>query len=120
VARVLIVEDDEEERLLQQSILEAAGHETYFARDGEVAVRTYGRQGIEVVLTDLMMPNVDGFELISVLGDFLPPPRIVAISGKGKEHLDRARLMGVVVTLEKPVDPTELLEAVDVALAASG
>jgi len=119
MARILIVDDEEADRLLQRSILEGAGHQLYFAHDGEDAVRTYMRRGIEVVITDLKMPNVDGLELITVLTEFIPAPPIIAISATGPEQLTMARALGAMTTLSKPIDREELLSAVETAVAES-
>jgi CheY-like chemotaxis protein len=117
VARILIVDDEESERMLLQAILEHAGHETCFAQDGEEALRQYAMKKIDVVVTDLQMPEVHGFELITVLRDFAEPPGVVAISGTGPFQLHMAEALGAKYTLSKPVDPPLLLDAVDRALA---
>jgi CheY-like chemotaxis protein len=119
MARILIVDDEEADRLLQRTILEGAGHQLFFAQDGEDAVRAYMKRGIEIVITDLKMPNVDGLELITVLGEFIPAPHIIAISATGPEQLTKARALGAVTTLAKPVDPDELLRAVENAVSES-
>ena len=117
MARILIVDDDELDRTLLGTLLERAGHETYFATDGEEALREYGGHAIEVVVTDLQMPRVHGLELITVLRALSPRPAIIAISGTGSDQLDMAQAVGAEETLTKPVDPTELLSAVAMAVA---
>ena len=112
MARVLIVDDDESERLLQRTILKRSGHELFFAKNGEEAVKVCLRSGIEVVLTDLEMPDSDGFELIEAISALEPPIEIIAVSGKGPSTLARARAMGALATLSKPVDARELIAAV--------
>lgn len=116
MARVLIVDDEEADRLLAQAILAHAGHETFFAHDGEDALRQYATTGIDVVVTDLHMPQVHGFELISVLRDFEDPPGVVAISGTGQFQLHMAEALGAKYTLTKPLDPDMLIDAVERAL----
>lgn len=115
--RILIVDDDESERLLQQAILERAGHEVFLASDGEEAVREYLAQGIDLVLTDLQMPEIHGLALITLLRGLTPRPRIIAISGTGEPQLDMAQAIGADETLSKPVDAGELLNAVERSLA---
>ena len=116
MAKILIVDDDEADRIVLGTILERAGHETFFAKDGEEALREYGGRAIEVVLTDLQMPKVHGLELITVLRDLSPRPAIIAISGTGSDQLDIAQAVGAYATLAKPVDPAELLSAVAMAV----
>ncbi len=117
MARILIVDDEEGDRLIAQAILARAGHETFFAHDGEDALRQYALKGIDLVLTDLQMPEVHGFELISVLRDFTDPPALVAVSGTGQFQLQMAEALGAKYTLTKPLTPELLLDAVDRALA---
>ena len=73
VARVLIVDDEESDRLLQRTILERAGHEIFVAADGEEALREYEDNRIDVVVADLQMPRVHGFELIAALARAMAP-----------------------------------------------
>ena len=117
MAKILIVDDDEADRLIAQAILARAGHETFFAHDGEEALRQHALKDIDVVLTDLQMPEVHGFELISVLRDFQKPPALVAMSGTGQFQLHMAEALGARYTLTKPLDPELLLDAVDRAMA---
>ena len=116
MARVLIVDDEEGDRLIAQAILARAGHETFFAHDGEDALRQFALTGIDVVLTDLQMPEVHGFELISVLRDFERPPALVVMSGTGQFQLQMAEALGAKYTLRKPLDPKLLLDAIERAL----
>lgn len=117
VARILIVDDEEGDRLIAQAILARAGHETYFAHDGEEALRQFAMKDIDVVLTDLQMPEVHGFELISVLRDFKRRPALVVMSSTGQFQLHMAEALGAKYTLQKPLDPDLLVDAVDRALA---
>ena len=117
MARVLIVDDDEGERLLQRRILETAGHELYFAANGEEAMKLYFRKQIEVLVTDLRMPHGDGMELIEAVNGLDPDSSIIAVSGTGPEQLRMASILGAQATIAKPVDAQELIDAV--AAAAS-
>jgi two-component system, chemotaxis family, chemotaxis protein CheY len=112
MAQVLIVDDDETDRLFQRSILEQAGHSLFFAKNGEEAVRLYLRNSIDVVVTDLHMPRGDGFEVITALLGLDPDACIIAVSGTGPEQLSMAKMLGAQAIMEKPVSPGELLEAV--------
>ncbi len=115
MARVLIVEDEHADQVLLQSILKGAGHEIYMARDGEQAFKTYLRRDIQVVVTDLQMPRVDGMELIEALLGLYPEAAIIAVSGKGPTLLAQAVNMGAIAAFNKPVAREELLEAVEKA-----
>ncbi len=116
MARILIVDDDKADRIVMGTILERAGHETFFAKDGEKALREYLGKAIDVVVTDLHMPLMHGLELITALRDLSPGPVIIAISGMGSDQLDLAEALGADETLVKPVDPQELLSVVTKAV----
>ena len=117
MSRILIVDDDVEIQVILRTVLARAGHETFLTEDGEEALRQCRRKAIEVVITDLQLPNVHGLELIMLLRGLSPPPAIIAISGTGSAQLDMAQALGATVTLIKPVDPDELLSAVAEAVA---
>ena len=118
MARILIVDDEESDRLLLQAILARVGHETVVAVSGEEALRRYLETGIDVVVTDLHMQDVHGFELISILREFDPPPPVVAVSATGPFQLHMAEQLGAQWTLRKPIDPMLLVDAVKRALAS--
>ena len=112
MARVLVVEDEQTDRVILAGILEGMGHEVYFAADGEQAYKTFVRMNIDVVVTDLLMPNVDGLEFIVELRTLFPDAPVIAVSGRGPELLAAAGVKGANVLLSKPIDPHELSEAI--------
>jgi CheY-like chemotaxis protein len=112
VARLLVVDDDEGDRVVLKTILERANHQVWVAKDGDEALSHFQGNGIQVVITDLQMSNVHGLELITILRDLSPRPEIIAISGTGEAQLDMARLLGAARTLQKPVRPDVLLAMV--------
>ena len=116
MARVLIVDEEEGDRVVLRTILGRAGHEVLEAKDGDEALEVYGGKGIEAVITDLQMRNVHGLELITILRDLWPRPGIIAISGTGQIQLDMAQMLGATKTLTKPVMHEELLVALDEVL----
>ncbi len=59
MASVLIVEDEETDRVILGNIAHGMGHDVHFASDGEEALKVYAGRSIDVVVTDLQMPNVD-------------------------------------------------------------
>ena len=112
MARILIVDDEEMDRLLVRAVLARAGHDTVVVEGGEDALRRYLDSSIDIVVTDLRMPDVHGFELIAILRDFSPPPAVIALSGTGPFQLHMAEALGARWTLRKPLDPNLLLDAV--------
>ena len=118
MGRILIVDDEESDRHLERSILERAGHTLFFAPDGEAALEAYRTHVVEVVITDLYMPRLNGLRLIRELKAQDPRVAVIAISGIAEDQLDLAEDLGAISTLSKPVAPEDLMAAVDEALAA--
>ena len=118
MASVLIVEDEEADRVILGNIAHGMGHDVHFASDGEEALKVYAGRSIDVVVTDLQMPHVDGLELIVTLQSLFPDAKIIAVSGKGPALLATAVRKGALVALSKPVDPHELLRAIAQAAPA--
>ncbi|MDO9018797.1 MAG: response regulator [Deltaproteobacteria bacterium] len=113
-ARVLVADDNDLNRELARSILERLGHHVIEAADGADAIAAARRERPDLVLMDLAMPRVDGFEAIHTLsGDpataSIPIVALTSLAMRGDE--ERARSLGAVEYLTKPVD-REKLEAV--------
>jgi CheY-like chemotaxis protein len=115
MANVLIVDDDETARLLERTVLEGAGHRVFFAVDGEVALKVYKSNPIDVVLTDLKMPRLNGLRLIKEIRELDAQAVVVAISGASADQLEMAKDLGAVSTLYKPIDAKALLAAIESA-----
>jgi DNA-binding NtrC family response regulator len=113
MANVLIVDDEEGDRLLEKTILEGAGHQVFFAGDGEVALSVYKKNPIDVVVTDLKMPKLNGLRLIKEIREIDVNAVVVAISGASADQLEMAKDLGAVSTLYKPIDAKTLLAAVE-------
>jgi DNA-binding NtrC family response regulator len=80
-----------------------------------MALKVYRSNPIEVVLTDLKMPRLNGLRLIQEIREIDMSAVVVAISGASADQLDLAKDLGAVSTLYKPLDPKQLLEAVEAA-----
>ncbi len=120
MARVLIVEDELTDRVILAKLLERMGHEVHFASDGEEAFKTYLKNSIEIIITDLNMPHVDGLEFIGVIRSLFSEAVIIAVSGMGPEILAAATRKGAFAALSKPIDPQELRKAIAEAAHAFG
>jgi DNA-binding response OmpR family regulator len=122
---ILIIEDDAALREAMQTALELAGFTVHVARDGQLGLALQRRYRADMVVTDISMPVMDGFEVIAAMTREFPGIRIIAVSGRmtDAQKLDRlraARQMGALWTLRKPFDDVALVDAVNTALAASG
>ncbi|MEK9501417.1 response regulator [Gaopeijia maritima] len=115
MATILFVDDDEVERIFAREVLEPRGHKVLFAGDGESALEIYRRPGldIDVVVTDLAMPRLNGLRLIKALREYDPEARIIAASGIAADQLDLAEEFGAVAALSKPWSPPRFVAALD-------
>ncbi len=116
MARILIVDWEEEERVYLWSVLKRAGHELFFASDGQAALEVWKRNDPDLVVTELYLPELNGLRLIKELMARDPDMLIVAISEISADQLDMAEDLGACHILYKPIDPPTLLEAVKKAL----
>lgn len=120
MARILVVDDQRDMRQSVRRVLSRMGHEVVEAADGREALAALATPAIDLVVTDLNMPEMDGIELILSVTDRWPSMPIIAISGGGmlpKELLlDNAAVLGALTTLPKPLDLEALQDAVAAAL----
>lgn len=118
MAVILIVDDDPSTRVLLNVLLgNQLGHELVYAGDGEAALETYDRVGPDLVITDLVMPKLNGHRLIAQLTELDRHCRIIAISGKAPEQLERAEKAGALASLVKPLSRGPLQQIVQEVLA---
>lgn len=122
MAKILVVDDNAELLNLLQLAMDRAGHAVYAACDGQQALALADRLEFDLVITDLIMPVVEGVEMIMRLQKRHPRTRIIAMSGGGtrvpaRNYLGIAQSLGVVRTLVKPFSNDELLESVNHELA---
>jgi CheY-like chemotaxis protein len=112
--RLLVAEDNPELRRTLKLGLEAEGYAVRTAGDGAEAMESQTREPADVLITDLFMPESDGFEAIAGFRNRFPMTPIVAISGEARvvrqDLLLAADLIGVDATLRKPFRLSELLE----------
>ena len=108
---ILVVDDDKLVRHTLRQMLEHAGFTVILAAGGRQALRTFQERPIAAVVTDIMMPAMDGLRLIRELLTLQPSAGIVAISGAEK-RLEVARQVGAKAVLRKPIELTELVQAV--------
>ena len=113
MARILIVDDDILIRETLEAILTSWGHQVDCAANGIKAIKIIESNSIDLVITDIIMPDMDGYELIRKLRKQSDSPKIIAMSGGGfkqdsKELLNTALLMKADNILHKPFDSVSL------------
>jgi CheY-like chemotaxis protein len=116
MARVLVIDDDSATRLVLGKLLQRAGYEVVAAPDGMAGLSMYRAEPADLVLTDILMPEKEGLELIRELKQDFPAAKIVAMSGGGRtgnmDFLPLAERLGADRVLSKPIDRQELLQTV--------
>ena len=117
MAHILVIDDDVVIRLMLTEMLENAGHEVQSASDGKSGLKIYQESSIDLVITDMVMPEYSGMNIISDLLQIDPEVKIIAISGGGSIEAERylavAEMIGAQRLLYKPFSTQELLAAVN-------
>jgi OmpR family response regulator RpaB len=111
---ILVVEDDAFVRDIFQRSLERAGFEVLTAAHGEEALASFRKGGIGLVVTDILMPELDGFRLTRALKRESPSLPVIAISVINDMADSRALALeaGATLAVCKPVTPRELVKLV--------
>jgi CheY-like chemotaxis protein len=123
---ILIVEDDKGLRQTLGMLLKSAGHRVASAGNGKEALKELDRESIDLIVTDVLMPEKDGLEFIQEVRQKRPFLPIVAMSGGGSHvvdklhYLDVAKILGAAVSVPKPFSSEQMLSAIDRAWAGPG
>lgn len=111
---IILVEDDGDQRAALKLALELEGYTVREAANGRAAEELLAQQTPLFLITDIFMPESDGFELIETVRRRSPRTKIIVVSGGGQrariDYLAAAALMGVDATLQKPFDVRTLLD----------
>lgn len=119
MAKVLVVDDEPLFRDYLRKILEREGYEVVEAADGEDGVRKVNEHEIDLVITDIVMPKMDGIDFIMDLNKRRPNVGVIAVSGGGRPSgcfLIPAKALGAARTLSKPFSRGELINVVSEVL----
>jgi len=120
MATVLLIDDDEMLRTVLAIAIDSAGHVVLQAEDGQKGLELVRTTGIDIVITDLIMPVQEGVETIMTLRRERPRLPVIAISGgasNSKLYLDIAGKIGAKRMLGKPFAPRQLVALIDEILA---
>ena len=126
MAKILIVDDEEHVRAALKQVLERAGYEVSVAATGNEGLELMKKEGADLVITDVIMPGIDGIATARQIREKYRNTRIIVISGGGKtapqpyepdaistrSYLASASSAGADRTLSKPFDREEILRAV--------
>lgn len=120
MTRVLVIEDDELARESVTLMLEEHGYEVAMAGDGDVGLQMFDAEPYDLVVTDLVMPAVNGMDVLTKIKQEHPETRVIVISGGGRltpvSYLDVAKKLGADDVLSKPFTATELATSAAVVL----
>jgi DNA-binding response OmpR family regulator len=122
MARIVVIDDDEAIRAFVATVLKVKGHDVLALASGKEAVLAHTENPAELIITDILMPDFDGIEVIRRFKRSDNRVRILAISGGGwaqpEQFLTMAARLGADATLAKPFTVDQLLHSVERLLAS--
>ena len=105
---ILVIDDDKNTRRLMNAILLGAGYKPVLAEDGEKALEIYNTHHVDMVIADIMMPNLDGYEFTKILRKSNQDIPIIMVSAKElPDDRKKGFKAGIDDYLVKPVDEEE-------------
>jgi DNA-binding NtrC family response regulator len=114
VARILVVDDERSVRLTFSQILKNHGHDVWMAEGAPEALQTLSQHEIDVMVSDICMPGLNGLDLMSLVSSEAPDVVVVLVTGEPTaETAIQALRGGALDYLCKPVSPEELIKAVE-------
>ena len=122
-ATILLVEDEELLRAGVQEVLEIQGYKVITAPDGEQALACLAAQTIDLIITDLVMPKMDGVDFVKQLREVKPDLPVIVVSGSTRNimqryGIDSIQVPGANASLPKPFKSVDLIEQVRQLLAS--
>jgi len=112
--KVLIIDDDAALLRLMSMAFQAAGFQAIAADNGRAGIRMAGVHKPDLVVTDIVMPDIEGIGAIRAIKQGQRPPKVIAISGAGRtrgaDYLSWARHLGADEVLAKPFRMSELMK----------
>jgi DNA-binding response OmpR family regulator len=115
MTNVLVIDDDDDVRNFLINLLSRRNYSVTGASNGERGIASLADSDVGLVITDIVMPDMEGLETIKRIREIQPDMPIIAISGGGSSEVDYlkfAQRFGANAVLAKPFDPAELLEIV--------
>ncbi|MBF0515546.1 MAG: response regulator [Nitrospirae bacterium] len=110
--KVLVIDDEDIVRVSCQRVLETDGYSVFLSSNVRDGLKLIEDEGFDLVITDLIMPGLDGFELLKMVRDRWPSLKVVVMTGYGTtEAADKSLALGADGVIKKPFLPEELLLA---------
>jgi YesN/AraC family two-component response regulator len=121
MARILVIDDELSILLMIKKMIEKAGHEVDMASNGREGLELFENIKHDLIITDIIMPQKEGLEIILELRKNHPTLKIIAISGGGRFgpecYLPSAKLLGADMIFQKPLVQKEFMEAISTLLS---
>ena len=117
---ILVIDDQEPIRTLLRAALEEDGHQVLEASNGLLGLERYRERAADLIIIDMLMPEMNGLELMAELTRSFLNVKVIAMSGvpqRRKGGLQAATLLGARQTFQKPLEIRALLDAVRYELA---
>lgn len=116
---VMFVDDEEGVRTSWNRLLSERGFDVTTVETGEGAINRLRERAVDVVVSDLRMPGLDGLQLLEWIHDARPQTRFILLTGYGNADVERrARELGAFEYLNKPISPEKLSAVIDAASEA--
>jgi two-component system response regulator HydG len=116
-AEILLVDDEEALRIAAEKILQREGYRVTSCPNAKEGLAQFGVEGVDLLITDLMLPDLDGIEVLKRAKESRPTVEVIVITGHGTvEKAVEAMRLGAYDFIEKPLDPPLLLKAVAKAI----
>lgn len=123
MAHILIIDDEEAIRDMLQLFFNSKGFSTATAANGRIGLQRFDEEPPDLLITDLLMPEMDGMEVLMQMRKRSRSLPIIVISGGMSNSsinlLPMAARLGACRTLEKPIDLNELLEIIETLLQSA-
>jgi two-component system response regulator (stage 0 sporulation protein F) len=126
MAKIIVIDDEEDIRVVLKQVLERAGYDVSVAESGKEGLKLMEEEGADLVITDVIMPGMDGVSLTREIREKFRDTRILVISGGGNvapksyepgaisttAFLSSAKNAGADETMTKPFDRQELMKII--------
>jgi two-component system, response regulator, stage 0 sporulation protein F len=119
MAKILVIDDESPIRSLLRAVLESDHHQVFEAANGRLGLELYRERSVDLIITDLVMPEMNGFDFISELTRSTVQVKVIAMTGDSDAiiRLATTKLLGARQILRKPFELDTLLDLVRYELA---
>ena len=118
MSKVLIVDDEPDLLLMLRMLLQSVGYDTGLAADGQDALDRIRKEHFDLVLLDVLMPVLDGWQVLEALKADDDAPPVIVVSAIADQNRTKALDLGARAVIAKPFDTEELLASVRAVMAA--